>query len=49
MACARPLLGKAAAGSIQRRKQSVFCNALGSSPTPTHLTLGGWLLTASIM
>src|SRR5450756_1770274 len=28
-ACARTLTGKAAAGSTQRRKRSVYCNALG--------------------
>jgi hypothetical protein len=28
-ACARTLAGKPAAGSTQRRKRSVFCNALG--------------------
>jgi hypothetical protein len=28
-ACARTLTGRPAAGSTQRRKRSVFCNALG--------------------
>jgi integrase len=36
-ACARNLTGKAAAGSTQRRKRSVFCNALGYAVEQGHL------------
>ena len=37
-ACARNLAGKAAAGSTQRRKRSVFYNALGYAVEQGHLT-----------
>jgi integrase len=37
-ACARTLAGKAAAGSTQRRKRSVFYNALGYAVEQGHLT-----------
>jgi len=37
-ACARTLTGKAAAGSTQRRKRSVFYNALGYAVEQGHLT-----------
>jgi integrase len=37
-ACARKLNGKAAAGSTQRRKRSVFYNALGYAVEQGHLT-----------
>ena len=36
-ACAKTLTGKAAAGSTQRRKRSVFCNALGYAVEQGHL------------
>jgi hypothetical protein len=36
-ACAKTLTGKAAAGSTQRRKRSVFCNALGYAVEKGHL------------
>jgi integrase len=36
-ACARTLTGKPAAGSTQRRKRSVFCNALGYAVEQGHL------------
>jgi hypothetical protein len=36
-ACARNLIGKAAAGSTQRRKRSVFYNALGYAVEQGHL------------
>jgi hypothetical protein len=36
-ACARNLTGKAAAGSTQRGKRSVFCNALGYAVEQGHL------------
>ena len=37
-ACAKTLTGKAAAGSTQRRKRSVFYNALGYAVEQGHLT-----------
>ena len=37
-ACAKTLTGKPAAGSTQRRKRSVFCNALGYAVEQGHLT-----------
>jgi integrase len=37
-ACARTLMGKAAAGSTQRRKRSVFYNALGYAVEQGHLS-----------
>src|SRR5580700_877489 len=37
-ACAKTLAGKAAAGSTQRRKRSVFYNALGYAVEQGHLT-----------
>jgi hypothetical protein len=36
-ACARTLTGKAAAGATQRRKRSVFYNALGYAVEQGHL------------
>ena len=36
-ACAKTLAGKPAAGSTQRRKRSVFCNALGYAVERGHL------------
>jgi hypothetical protein len=36
-ACAKTLDGKPAAGSTQRRKRSVFCNALGYAVEQGHL------------
>jgi integrase len=36
-ACGKTLTGKAAAGSTQRRKRSVFCNALGYAVEQGHL------------
>jgi len=36
-ACAKTLTGKAAAGSTQRRKRSVFYNALGYAVEQGHL------------
>jgi hypothetical protein len=36
-ACAKKLTGKAAAGSTQRRKRSVFYNALGHTVEQGHL------------
>ena len=36
-ACASTLAGKAAAGSTQRRKRSVFYNALGYAVEQGHL------------
>ncbi|MGH3251210.1 MAG: hypothetical protein ACRDOI_34060, partial [Trebonia sp.] len=36
-ACAKKVMGKAAAGSTQRRKRSVFCNALGHAVEQGHL------------
>jgi hypothetical protein len=47
-ACAKTLTGKAAAGSTQRRKRSVFYNALGYAVEQGHLAAICGLLAAGM-